>query len=60
MAPKATSSECKIHALNTHLLLDGMNSDAIAHINAEAAFKPPPHSRKIEDSQTNWRENTLG
>jgi hypothetical protein len=37
-----------------------MNSDAIAHINAEAAFKPPPHSRKIEDSQTNWRENTLG
>jgi hypothetical protein len=37
-----------------------MSSDAIAHINAEAAFKPPPHSRKIEDSQTNWRENTLG
>jgi hypothetical protein len=60
MAPRATSSECKIHALNTHLLLDGMSSDAIAHINAEAAFKPPPHSRKIEDSQTNWRENTLG
>jgi len=41
----------------TNLLDKGMASDAIAHINAEAAFSPPPQSRKIDESQTNFNEN---
>lgn len=29
-------------------------------MNAEVEFKPPPHSRMMDDNQTNWRGNILG
>ena len=45
---------------DTCLLLDGIDSDAIAHMNADAEFKPPPHKRKIDENQTNCSWKVLG
>jgi hypothetical protein len=44
----------------SYLEVDGMNSEAIAHIYADAEFNPPPQSRIIEDSQTILRGKILG
>jgi len=37
-----------------------MDSDAMAHMNAEAEFRPPPSNRMTDESQTSCRGNVLG
>jgi hypothetical protein len=44
----------------TYLVSEEIDSEAKAHMNAEAAFNPPPHKRKTEDSQTSSRGNFFG
>jgi hypothetical protein len=43
-----------------YLLSSGIEVDAIAHMKAEAEFRPPPHKRMIDDSQTSCRGNIFG
>lgn len=44
----------------TYLRSLGILSAAIAHMKAEAEFKPPPHMSKIEDSHTIFKEKIWG
>jgi hypothetical protein len=43
-----------------YLLCDGIDSEAIAHMKAEAALRPPPQSRKIDDSHISFRGKMCG
>lgn len=43
-----------------YLCSEGIDSEAIAHIYADAEFKPPPNRSRIEDSQISRMGNTLG
>jgi hypothetical protein len=45
---------------STYLLSEGMDSEAIAHINADAEFKPPPQRRIADEIKTSRRGNILG
>jgi hypothetical protein len=42
------------------LLSSGIESDAIAHIKAEAEFRPPPHKSITDDSHISRSGNILG
>jgi hypothetical protein len=44
----------------TDLLLEGMDSEAIAHMNADAEFKPPPQRRIADEIKTRRRGKILG
>jgi hypothetical protein len=48
------------YTIFAYLFSDGIDSEAIAHIYADAEFKPPPKRRRIEDSQTSRTGNTFG
>jgi hypothetical protein len=44
----------------TYLLSDGIDSEAIAHMNADAEFKPPPQRRIADEIKTRRRGKILG
>jgi hypothetical protein len=46
--------------LSLYLASGRIDSDAIAHIKYAAEFRPPPHKRKIDDSNTKGRGNICG
>jgi hypothetical protein len=45
---------------STYLLSEGMDSEAIAHMKADAEFKPPPQRRIADEIKTSRRGNILG
>jgi hypothetical protein len=62
-----TSTYIFVRALNmtvsrkiTYLQSEGMDSEAIAHIKADAEFKPPPQRRIADEINTSRRGNILG
>jgi hypothetical protein len=44
----------------TCLLSGGIDSEAIAHMNADAEFKPPPQRRIADEINTSRRGKILG
>ena len=61
MAPaKLDEWTISVRDRETYLLSEGIDSEAIAHMKADAAFSPPPHRRKTEEIQTDCRRNSLG